>query len=261
VRHNDEYTITQAVIARHAQAGDARLREVMTSLVQHLHAFAREVQLTEAEWREGLRWLSEAGSAARPHELPLLSDVLGLSMLVTARSQRRAAGCTESTLAAAAAPCATPEDHAAAEPCYVRGQVRSQGGTPLPGARVQVWPCAAADGRTELPCDGAGRYRATTPLAQPCAVPHDGPVGRLLAALGRHPWRPAHLNFAVRAEGHRPLATQVFRDGDRYLETDAVFGVRRSLIAPWVRHESGPGPDGRPGPYHTLDFDFVLEAA
>jgi hydroxyquinol 1,2-dioxygenase len=271
MRNIDEDTITQAVIARHAGAADARLRDVMTSLVQHLHGFAREVKLTENEWREGMRFLAEAGRLCNGErqELALLSDTLGLSTLVTALNRRKPKGCTESTPAAVlpASPLANDDERADAgagggEPCYVRGQVRSADGTPLAGAEIRVWQ-AGARGALGLASGADGRFHFKGTLAQPHAIPHDGPVGRLLQALGRHPWRPAHLHFLISAAGHERLVTHVFRNGDRYLDSDAVFGVRRSLIADWVRHEAGPAPDGDAAavPFYTLDFDFVLARA
>lgn len=252
MRNINEDTITQAVIARHAQASPARLRELMTSLVQHLHAFAREVRLTEEERLEGIRFLTEVGKLSHQErqEFALLSDVLGLSMLVTAMQHRKPRGCTESTVFGPA-----PEASAAGEPCYVSGQVRSTDGTPLPGAELQVEPGEVQ--RT----DAHGRFAFRGRVAQGYPVPHDGPVGRLLQSLGRHPHRPAHLQFSVSAPGHRPLLTHVFRRDDPYLDSDAVFGVRSSLIADWVRHERGATtPEGERSeqPFYTLDFDFVL---
>jgi hydroxyquinol 1,2-dioxygenase len=165
---------------------------------------------------------------------------------------------------------------AAGEPCFVRGRVLALDGTPIAGAEVQVWQ-ADAEGRYDVQhgdahglrgrgvlrsgADGGFHFRST--VAAPYAVPHDGPVGRLLNALGRHPWRPAHLHFMVTAAGYERLVTHVFRQGGEYLESDAVFGVRASLIADWVRHDAGPTPDGgsSAAPFYTLDFDFVLNPA
>ena len=286
MRNIDEDTITQAVIARHAQAADPRLRELMTSLVQHLHAFAREVGLTEAEWFEGIRFLTEAGhiTDAKRQEFILLSDVLGLSTLVTALNHRKPRGCTEATVFGPFHVEGAPHyEHGAevangapGEPCYVRGRVRALDGTPIAGAEVQVWQADAAGfydiqyagleshrARGVLTSGADGRFHFRSILAEAYPIPHDGPVGRLLAALGRHPWRPAHLHFMISALGYERLITHVFREGGRYLDSDAVFGVRSSLIAEWVRHEAGPAPDGARSdvPFYTLDFDFVLDRA
>ena len=272
MRNIDEDTITQAVIARHAQAADARLRDVMTSLVQHLHAFAREVQLTEPEWRAGIRFLTETGQTcnAQRQEFILLSDTLGLSMLVTALNHRPARGCTESTVPVpiafdGSAAFARGDDTARGapgEPSFVRGHVRGSAGEAVPSAELRVGPAdAAADANAIADADGAFHFRAC--VAHEVALPTDGPAGRLLQALGRPVWRPAHLQVQVSAPGYRRLRTQVFRAGDRHLDSDPLFCVRRSLIADWVRHDAGPAPDGSAcdTPFHTLDFDFVLERA
>jgi hydroxyquinol 1,2-dioxygenase len=264
MRHIDEDTITQAVIARHAAAGDARLRELMTSLVQHLHAFARDVKLTEAECAEGVRFLAECGRASakdRP-DVALLADTLGLSMLVAALQQRKPRGCTEATAVTALGVRGASRSNEAApdEPCYVRGRVRALDGTPIAGAEVRIGP-SERDGRQQRLTSGSdGRFLYETVVAAPSVVAGDGPVARLLHALGRHAWRPAHLNFIISAPGYERLATQVFRREDPYLDSDAVFGVRASLVADWVRHKGGRTPDGRSSeaPFTTLDFDFVL---
>jgi hydroxyquinol 1,2-dioxygenase len=273
MRHIDEDTITQAVIARHAGAADARLREVMTSLVQHLHAFARDVKLTEAEWLTAIRFLTEAGEItdAQRQEFVLLSDTLGLSMLVTALNHRKPKGCTEASWFGPFHAAGTASAHAGkplvqgaqGAPCFVQGRVLGLGGTPIPGAEVQFagGPGHLERGVLSSGADGGFRFRSL--LAEPYPIPHDGPVGRLLEALGRHPWRPAHLHFMVTAPGYEPLVTHVFREGDRYLDSDAVFGVRQSLITDWVRHEPGRTPDGATSsePFYTFDFDFVLNKA
>ena len=286
MRNIDEDTITGAVIARHADAGNARLRDIMTSLVQHLHAFAREVKLTEAEWFEGIRFLTECGNITddKRQEFILLSDTLGLSTLVTAMNHGKPQGCTEATVFGPFHVEGSPHyEHGAdiangakGEPCFVRGHVRALDGTPVAGAEIEVWQ-ADADGfydvqyanqeqhraRGTLVSSADGGFHFRSILAEAYPIPHDGPVGQLLERLGRHPWRPAHLHFMISAPGYERLVTHVFRDGDKYLDSDAVFGVRSSLIADWVRHEAGPTPDGgtSPGPFYSLDFDFVLNRA
>ena len=266
MRHINEDTITQAVIARHAAAGDARLREVMTSLVQHLHAFAREVKLTEAEWDGGLRFLAECGRAHVPGrpEVTLLSDTLGLSALVTALNQRKPRGCTEASVAASApADVAAPgRGSDAGERCYVCGRVRALDGTPIAGAEIRAGRAGDDTGQERLLTGADGSFLFSTGVAVPRPIAHDGPVGRLLHALGRHPWRPAHLSFIISAPGYERLVTHVFRQGDPFLDADAAFGVRGSLVADWVRHERGRTPDGHTSerPFTTLDFAFVLNA-
>jgi len=290
MRNLDEDNITDAVLAMQARAQDARLKQVMTSLVQHLHAFARETALTEAEWFQGIQFLTDVGriTTDKRQEFILLSDVLGLSMLVTALNNKKPAGCTEATVFGPFHVEDSPRyalgddvaNGAVGQPCFVRGRVVGPDGQGIAGAELQVWQ-ADADGmydvqypgtpgqpdehraRGTLVADAHGRFHFRTIRAEAYPIPHDGPVGRLLEALGRHPWRPAHLHFMITAPGFERLITHVFRDGDRYLDSDAVFGVRSSLIAEWVRHPAGPAPDGQASaePFFTLDFEFVLNPA
>lgn len=253
MRHIDEDTITQAVIARHAAAGDARLREVVTSLVQHMHAFARDAKITEAEWAEGVRFLAECGQP----EVALLSDTLGLTALVTVANRRKPKGCTEATLPLSVgkgAACSEGEHDDEGEPMFVRGRVQALDGAPIAGAEVRIGQAQA------LRTDADGGFVGKTVAAAPQPIAHDGPVRRLLQALGRPPWRPAYLHFTITAPGYEPLTTQVFRRGDPYLDSDAAFGVRSSLVADWLRHGPGRTPDGSSSdtPFTTLDFAFVL---
>ncbi|RDK05329.1 intradiol ring-cleavage dioxygenase [Cupriavidus lacunae] len=282
----NEDTITGAVIQRNAQAKDARLRELMVNLVQHLHAFARETQLTEEEWQQGIQFLTRVGQMCDENrqEFILLSDTLGLSTLVMALNHRKPAGCTEATVFGPFYVHGAPElplgadiaNGAKGAPCYVSGTVRGDDGRIVANAEIQVWQ-ADEDGfydvqytgkdqlaaRAVLRSDADGNYHFRSILAEPYPIPHDGPVGDMLEALNRHPWRPAHLHFLIRAEGHQSLTTHVFRKGDKYLESDAVFGVRSTLVADWVRHEAGTAPDGSrtDQPFYVLHFDFVLARA
>lgn len=278
----DQYTITDAVLTSIAGCPDARLREVVAALVRHLHDFARETRLTEDEWWRGIRFLTDAGHITddKRQEFILLSDVLGLSMLVTAQNNARPAGCTEATVfgpffvenAPVVENGADISNGAQGTPCYVSGRVVGLDGAPVPGALLNVWQSdeegfydvqqSVADAahehraRAQLRTDAQGRFHFRSILAHEYAIPHDGPVGAMLESLGRHPWRPAHLHFMIEAPGYERLITHVFRAGGRYLESDAVFGVRPTLIADWVRHE-GDDP-ARPPVYYTLDYDFVL---
>lgn len=289
MRNLNEDNITRAVLASGANAKDARLKEVTTSLVQHLHAFAREVRLSEEEWFQGIGFLTDVGhiTTDKRQEFVLLSDVLGLSMLVTALNNAKPRGCTEATVFGPFHVEDSPHyelgadvaNGARGEPCFVRGRVLALDGQPIPRAELQVWQADAAGmydvqyegvgddvehrARGTLLADEQGRFHFRTIRAEAYPIPHDGPVGRLLEALGRHPWRPAHLHFMISAPGFERLITHVFRNGDRYLDSDAVFGVRSSLIADWVEHPRGTTPDGGHSdvPFHTLDFDFVLNPA
>ena len=272
MRNLNQDTITQAVLARLATTTDPRLKEIMTSLVQHLHAFAREVRLTEPEWLQGSEFLTATGQMCdtKRQEFILLSDTLGLSMLTVAMNNDKPLGCTEPTVFGPffleEAPRFELGDDVAngakGEPCMVRGTVKSLDGTPVPHALINVWQ-ADADGNYDvqythlahpqargiLHADDQGRFHFKTILAEAYPIPSDGPVGKMLAATNNHAWRPAHLHFMIEAEGYERLITHVFRDQDQYLDSDVVFGVRSSLIADWVKL-----PDGS----YSLEFDFVL---
>lgn len=272
MRNLNEDTITQAVIERFSRTPDPRLKEIMTSLVQHLHAFAREVRLTEEEWFKGIQYLTDTGQMCSDtrQEFILLSDTLGLSMLTVAMNNDKPAGCTEPTVFGPFFLEQAPEyqlgddvaNGAKGEPCLVSGTVKGLGGEPIPNALINVWQ-ADADGNYDvqyahlahpqargiLHADAQGRFHFKTILAEAYPIPSDGPVGAMLKATRNHPWRPAHLHFMIEAPGYERLITHVFRDHDQYLDSDVVFGVRSTLIADWVKQ-----PDGS----YLLEYDFVL---
>jgi hydroxyquinol 1,2-dioxygenase len=277
-----EHNITDAVIARLDDCADPRLKEILASLVRHLHGFARETRLTEAEWLKGIEFLTATGhmTDAKRQEFILLSDTLGLSMLTVAMNHSKPAGATEATVfgpfhVADAPEFADGADIAAGapgEPLFVDCTIHDDAGHPVADAVVEVWQ-ADAEGfydvqiadleghraRGNFRSDASGRFRFKTILPVAYPVPTDGPVGAMLVATGRHPWRPAHVHFIVRADGYETLITHVFRAGDPYLESDVVFGVRASLVKAYERHERGRGPHpDHPGPYYTLGFDFIL---
>ena len=284
MRNIDENNITQAVLDRMSACNNPRLKEVLGSLVRHLHDFAREVKLTEAEWMAGIEFLTATGHMCddKRQEFILLSDTLGLSMLTVAMNNAKPEGVTESTVFGpfhvAGAPHvvqgADISAGATGEPLFVTARVTAPDGKPVAGADVDVWQ-ADEDGlydvqrpnlehhqaRAVLRTDAEGylRFRTVLPVAYP--VPTDGPVGKMLVATGRHPWRPAHIHFMVVATGFERLITHVFRDGDPYMDSDVVFGVRSSLIGQFDQHSAGTAPDGSAMavPFHTLAFDFVLQ--
>jgi hydroxyquinol 1,2-dioxygenase len=286
----NEDTITQAVLASMNDRCDARLRTIITSLVQNLHSFARDVKLTEAEWFKAIQFLTEAGHITndKRQEFILLSDTLGLSMLVMAQNNKKPTQCTEATVFGPFYVEGAPEyengadiaNGARGEPCFVSGKVCGLGGTPVANAQIDVWQ-SDEDGYYDVqrPSEGSavsshqargrlhsgpdGRFHFRSILAEAYPIPHDGPVGRMLEALGRHPWRPAHLHFMIKAPGYETLITHVFRHGDQYLNSDAVFGVRSTLITDWVRHDAGLAPDGSriEKPFYTVNYDFVLNPA
>ncbi len=272
MRNLNQDTITQAVIERFSHTPDPRLKEIMTSLVQHLHAFAREVRLTEEEWFQGIQFLTDTGHITddKRQEFILLSDTLGLSMLTVAMNNDKPAGCTESTVFGPFFVDNAPEfkngddvaNGAAGLLCQVRGTVKGLDGKPVPNARMNVWQADAegnydvqyadlahAQARGVLHADEQGRFHFKTILAEAYPIPSDGPVGRMLKATANHPWRPAHLHFMIEAPGYQRLITHVFRNHDQYLDSDVVFGVRQSLVADWVQQ-----PDGS----YLLEYDFVL---
>jgi hydroxyquinol 1,2-dioxygenase len=251
--------------------------------VRHLHAFVKETRITEAEWLEGIHFLTATGHITddKRQEFILLSDTLGVSMLTVAQNHAQPAGTTEATVFGPfhvedAPPYAQGADianGAPGEPLFVDASVRGPDGEPVVDATVDVWQ-ADEDGlydvqyrelsqhraRGVLRTDDEGRLRFRTVLPVAYPVPTDGPVGRMLVASGRHPWRPAHVHFRIQAPGFRTLITHVFRAGDPYLDSDVVFGVRSSLVADYVAHATGTGPHAGESDrdYHTLDFDFVL---
>jgi len=275
--------LTRAVVASFDNTPDPRLREVLQSLVRHLHAFASEVELTEQEWFAAIDFLTRTGHITddKRQEFVLASDVLGLSMLVIGINHRHPTGATESTVFGPFFVEGSPAfengddlaNGAPGIPCYVSGVVRSVSGEPVPGARLEIWQAddeglydvqyADLDeprGRGHLHSDDEGRYWFWTvhPTAYP--IPTDGPVGELLAAANRSPMRPAHIHFMVTAPGYQTLTTHVFDVDDEYLDTDAVFGVRSSLLATFERHDRGTAPDGRAmdGAWSSTEFDLVI---
>jgi hydroxyquinol 1,2-dioxygenase len=278
--------ITAKVVASFERAPDARLREVMQALVRHLHAFATEVGLTEEEWRGAIATLTATGDITDEHrqEFILWSDALGLSMLVDAMANLRSAGATESTvLGPFYVPGSPPREYGesiAAEPAgtptWVHGHIRDLDGAPIAGAELDVWqngddrlyavqkPEGPEDhlrGRFRTRDDGSYAFLAVRPVAYP--IPDDGPVGRMLAATGRHPWRPAHIHMIVRAPGHGTVTTHVFDAASDYLDSDAVFAVKPSLLREIVpRAADDPErPDGVEGEWASLECDFVLVPA
>ena len=287
MRNIDQHTITAAVIARLDHCEDPRLKQILESLVTHLHDFVRDVKLTEAEWMQGIEFLTATGQMcdAKRQEFILLSDTLGVSMLTVALNQAKPAGATEATVfgpfhvddAPVVPQGADIAVGAPGMPLFVEARVRSLAGGSIAGAEVDVWQAdeeglydvqrpelgdaRRARGVLRTDAEGVVRFRSIVPTAYP--VPTDGPVGRMLVATGRHPWRPAHVHFLIRAAGYQPLTTHIFREPDPYLDSDVVFGVRSSLIGKFVEHAAGRAPDGSTvdGPFMTLHQEFVLAPA
>lgn len=276
--HFTETSSVETVNARIGATADPRLAEVMRCLVKHLHAFVKESQLRPNEWEQAVAFLTATGQicSAERQEFILLSDTLGVSMLVDAINNRRPAPASENTVFGPfhveGAPIRAMGEticlDGKGESCLFEGRILDLEGRPIAGACVDVWSDNADGfydvqqpdlqpkwnnrGRFITGADGRYAFRGIKPISYP--IPDDGPVGAMLAALGRHPYRPAHMHYLVTAEGYQRLVTHTFVGGDPYLASDAVFGVKSSLIAPFLRLE------GAPTLWHS-PFDFVLVEA
>jgi hydroxyquinol 1,2-dioxygenase len=284
MRQLNEETLTAAVVERLKDIENPRFKQLMTSLVKHLHGFAREVELTEEEWFEGIKFLTAVGQKCddKRQEFILLSDVLGLSMMVVALNHKTAPGATEATVLGPFFAHGAPEFEYGAdltqgatmkgEPTWCSGRVTSVDGKPIPGATLDIWQ-AKADGiydvqsadaefelRGKVKCDAQGRYAFKTYKPAFYSVPVDGPVGDLIRAVGGHAMRPAHMHAIASAPGYQQVITHVFVEGDRYLDSDTVFAVKDSLIAKYKKVDSPEEAKklGMPNPFYRLDFDFKL---
>jgi catechol 1,2-dioxygenase len=274
---------TRQVIARLENCSDPRLRALVAGLIRHLHEFAIEESLTDAEWMAGIRFLTDVGHVTtdQRQEFILLSDTVGLSMLVDLINHGAGTAATESTVLGPFYVEGSPwrsngdsiTDDLGDQPLLVTGHVRDTSGGPLPGATVDVWQNAtnrlyAVQDHTQSPenlrgrfrtdGDGAFAFRTVRPVDYP--IPDDGPVGRMLQTTGRHPWRPAHIHFMVSADGHVPVTTHVFDSESRYLESDVVFGVKQSLVRAFAVHDPDDAaePAGISGRWYTVDIDIAL---
>ena len=267
MRDANENTITGAVLERFADTPDPRLLTLVQSLVRHLHAYVREVEPTFDEWSAAIDYLTRTGQMCSDtrQEYILLSDVLGVSMLVDAINHRQPAGATETTVLGPFHVSGAPQPaHGAdisggleGQSLLVEGAVVSAEGGPVPGAKVEVWS-ADEDGfydvqrhdlqgpalRATFHADEAGRFHFWTVMPAPYPIPDDGPVGALLNATKRHPNRPAHVHFMISAPGYEMLVTHIFSDDSPWLDSDAVFGVKNSLIERFSTEQPGAAPDG-----------------
>jgi protocatechuate 3,4-dioxygenase beta subunit len=265
--------LTEDVVGRIAATADARVQEVMELLIRHLHAFVREASLSHEEWRDAIEFLTRTGKMCSDNrqEFILLSDILGVSMLVDAVNNRAGAGLTDSTVLGPFYAGPQPElQHGDpillrdedGSPLVVKGTVRSRNGDPIPNALVEVWQTAPnqlydvqddtqPEGhlRASFRTDARGNFSFSSVLPVSYPIPDDGPAGQLLQMMGRHPFRPAHVHFMISASGHRMLVTHLFLSGDPYLDGDAVFGVKPSLIVT---------PEERDGSFR-IAYQFGLE--
>ena len=280
-----EDNITELAKQRWGTAHDERTRELLTALVQHLHDFAREVRLTEAEWMAAIQWLKRTGqiSDEKREEFILASDVLGLSMLVVQMNHRFDPAATPATVLGPFHIDGSPELDYGADmseglpgvPLFVTGTVRSLDGTPVGGAVLDVWQ-ADEDGAYEaqLQVDEArlrakytaredGTYCIRTIAPKGYSIPMDGPVGELIRQTDISHFRPAHVHFLLNVPGFRPLITHLFEEGAEYLDSDVVFGTKQELVVGYEHHEPGPTPDGgtHAVPWVSATYDFVLQPA
>jgi hydroxyquinol 1,2-dioxygenase len=278
--------ITAAVVASFDRCPDERLRVILQGLVVHLHAFAREVQLSQSEWEAAIGILTATGHITddRRQEFILWSDTLGLSMLVDSMAHGRSDGATESTVLG---PFWSPDaprrqygesidERGTGTPAWVHGRVVDEAGAPIAGAEFDVWqngedrlyavqdpeaPEGHLRGRFLSREDGSYAFLAVRPL--PYTVPSDGPVGQMFAATGRHPWRPAHIHMIVSAPGYEKLTTHIFDSESKYLDSDTVFAVKPTLVRQFVRHgaDDPERPQGVSGEWFSVENNIVLAPA
>jgi hydroxyquinol 1,2-dioxygenase len=272
VQNPSDESLTKAALERIAQCPDPRLREIMTSLVSHLHSFAREINLRPDEWTTAINFLIDTGQMCdeRRNEFVLLSDTLGLSAVVDEIANRgKPQSATESSLLGPFYRDGAPEMPLGANiardiegaPLAIHGTVKSLDGKPVANALLDVWQASPAGlydlqmpdhnamnlrARFRTGADGEFHFRSVKMSSYP--VPVDGPVGTMLKALGQHPLRPAHIHFLISADGYEPLTTALYIAGDKYLDSDAVFGARKSLT---VGYQPERGGD-------AINFDFVI---
>ena len=272
----NESNATEAVLDSFSKIKDKRLKQIMNSLITHLHQVVKEVEPTEDEWMKAIMFLTKTGQKCddRRQEFILLSDVLGVSMLLDAINNRKSKDETETTVLGpfhAPSPKVTNGENIAksvvGDNCIVSGNIMDIDKNPIPGASIEVWQ-SGPDGLYDVQKDGDvvdlratlsslkdGSYLFRTVKPQYYPIPVDGPVGDLLNNLDRHPYRPAHIHFMVKAEGYKDLVTHVFIDGDKYLESDTVFAVKKSLIR---QLEEGFDEDNHQKCYN-LNFDIIME--
>jgi catechol 1,2-dioxygenase len=287
-RTKTEDDITNEVLRRFDATSNPRLRQIMQSLVTHLHAFVRDVELTEAEWMAGIEFLTATGHkcAGNRQEFILLSDTLGISILVDLLSHRKPAGATETTVIGPffrdGAPELPPGGNMATadptgQPTLISGRVTDMEGKPVANALLDVWQSSSeglydsqmGEGeelhmRAKYHTDADGNYLVRTSRPKHYPVPTDGPVGRMLELTDRHPWRPAHVHFVISAPGYETLVTHIFDRASKYLDSDTVFAVKDSLITDFAEQTTQDETAKRLGvqtPYAAVRYDFVLKKA
>ena len=279
-----EANSAEVVISRIAADTDPRLRQIVSVLVKHLHAAVKELEPSQEEWLQAIQFLTATGHKCDDwrQEFILLSDVLGVSMLVDAINNRKPSGASESTVLGPFHVDGAPELAMGAdicldqkgEPMLVRGRILDIKGNPIAAAKIDVWqandegfydvqqqgiqPEFNLRGVFRTGADGAYWFRGVKPRYYP--IPADGPVGQMLQALGRHPYRPAHLHYIITANGFAPLTTHIFDPDDKYIHSDAVFGVKQSLMAKfdWIDQPQAIADADMTTPFYLVEHDFVL---
>jgi protocatechuate 3,4-dioxygenase beta subunit len=279
-------TLTDAVIETISKDADPRFCEIMTALIRHMHGFVKEVDLSQEEWLAAIEFLYQTGqkTTRKRNEFILLSDTLGVTSLIDLLSGHATVGATESSVLGPFYVEGAPLiDNGGdmigrndGEKGVVRGRVMTPDGKPIGGALLDIWQNAANGQysvedpdqddfnlRCRMHAADDGTYQFTTIRPMPYTVPDDGPAGVMLHAMGRHPWRPAHIHFKVSAEGCQDLITELYPDDDKYIDEDAVFGVRDSLSVNFAPNESKADADkyGLTAPFFELAYDFVLRPA
>ena len=280
-----EHNLTDAVVDRFGACENPRLKQIVQAITRHVHAFVKEVELTQDEWVEAIDFLTKTGHMCddRRQEFILLSDVFGVSMLVDAINHRMPEGTTETTVLGpfylgehkltANGATLVPEEEG--DPIFIEGSIKAPDGSPIVGAIIDMWH-TDAEGlydaqkpelhgepkmRAQFKSDTDGRFWFKTIVPSSYPIPNDGPVGKLLDATKRHYMRPAHVHFHVSSPGYETLVTHVFLSGDPWLESDAVFGVKKSLIADLKKSTATVYPDNTPAPksWDLLHYDFGLK--
>lgn len=290
MRNLTEENTTDVVLKAWSQNPDPRFKEIMDAMIQHLHDFVREVQITEAEWARAIKYLHECADISSPErsEFILTSDVLGVSSLVDTINNRRPEGATENSVlgpfyvAEAGELGEVPEIEIGGdligernkdgEPSYIRGVVRDNSGNPIKGAELDFWqnapnglydvqePELGYNLRCRIVTGEDGKFAFTTTKPLPYTIPLDGPAAAMMNYAKRNVWRPAHLHVRINAPGYEILTTELFIDGDEYLDDDAVFGVKDSLVLRWNLNESQQDAEniGIWAPFNDIEYDIVL---
>ncbi len=280
-----EQNLTELALKQWEACHSPRLRQIMQSLVKHLHGFTREVDLTQDEWLTAVQWLAKTGqiSSDKRQEFILLSDVLGISMLVDAINHRFPEGATPSTVVGPFHIDDSPEmamganvaEGLAGETCFLVGSVCDMDGKPVAGAKLDIWQ-ADADGlyesqlgseesvlRAIFHTGADGKYLIQTIAPPGYSIPMDGTVGDLLRETDISHFRPAHIHFFITAPGYETLITHLFKKGAKFIDSDVVFGVKDKLIVEFEKHAPGKTPTGEISsqPFVVVNYDFVLSKA